>query len=145
MRETPPADASIRAATPDDIPSVLGLWDRGRSVAASLPDTAESVVRLLERDGSTLLVAELRGMLVGALIAGWDGWRGSMYRLVVDAPHRRTGIASQLVVEGERRLRDRGARRISAIVSNSEESAIALWEAAGYQRDRAVERFVKNL
>ena len=140
-----PYETTIRAAALGDIAPVLDLWARARSLAASIPDDEAAVRALLDRDGCSLLVAERDGRLVGTLIAGWDGWRGSLYRLVVEAGSRRSGIASQLVAEGERLLRGRGARRISAIVGREEEAAIALWESAGYEHDRAVERFVKNL
>src|SRR5919202_2363545 len=82
----------VRAAGPDDAPAVLAMWARARSQNASTPDTAEAVDRLLATDPGALLVAERDGALVGALIAAWDGWRGNMYRLAVDAGHRRLGV-----------------------------------------------------
>ena len=145
MSESPSDETTIRVAGVDDAATVLELWTCARSLAASLPDDEESVRTLLGRDSSSLLVAERGGRLVGTLIAGWDGWRGGMYRLVVEPDSRRAGIASRLVAEGERLLRERGARRISAIVGREEDGAIALWESAGYEHDGAVERFVKNL
>ena len=138
----------VRAAGPADIPAVLALWARARSLAASTPDTPETVRRLLERDPGALLVAETSGAgaaLVGALIAAWDGWRGSMYRLAVDPPHRRQGIALALVRAGERRLRAQGAKRVTALVAHEEADAVGLWAAAGYARDEAIVRFVRNL
>jgi ribosomal protein S18 acetylase RimI-like enzyme len=145
MGRAPTSEATIRAATAEDVPSVLELWARGRSLAASLPDDAHSVQRLLERDRSSLLVAELDDRVVGALIAAWDGWRGNMYRLTVEQRHRRSGIGSLLIEAGERLLRKRGARRVSAIVGAGEEAAKALWDSAGYEHDPEVVRFVKNL
>jgi hypothetical protein len=41
------------------------------------------VERLLEDGDGALLVAEADGRVVGAIVAGWDGWRGNMYRLAV--------------------------------------------------------------
>src|SRR3954468_17912983 len=140
-----PDETAIRVGDVVDVASVLELWGNARSLAASLPDDEAGVRALLERDACSLLVAERGGGLVGTLIAGWDGWRGSMYRLVVAPDSRRSGIALRLVAAGERLLRARGARRISAIVGRDEEAAIALWQAAGYEHDVAVERFVKNI
>jgi ribosomal protein S18 acetylase RimI-like enzyme len=145
MGAAPPSGATIRVAVADDIAAVLRLWLSARSLAASLPDDEESVQTLLRRDSSALLVAERDRRLIGALIAAWDGWRGSMYRLAVEPEHLRDGIASQLVAEGEQLLRERGARRISAIVGETEAAATALWRSAGYELDDNVSRFVKNL
>jgi ribosomal protein S18 acetylase RimI-like enzyme len=135
-----------RAAGRGDIPAVLALWERARSAAAVTPDTPEDVARLLETGPGSLIVAERPdSAIVGALIAGWDGWRGSMYRLAVDPAHRRQGIALMLVRAGERQLAARGARRVSALVAHEEPDAIGLWAAAGYARDADIARFVRNL
>ena len=75
------ASTDVRAARLDDIDGVLAVWDVARSAAAVTPDTRESVTRVIER--GTLFVAEHERRIVGALVAGWDGWRGNMYRLAV--------------------------------------------------------------
>src|SRR4051794_18816618 len=86
----PPA---IRPATAADIPDVLELWSQARSPNASTPDTPESLEALLGASPGALLVAEEpEDNIVGALIAGWDGWRGNMYRLAVHPERRRQGI-----------------------------------------------------
>ena len=109
------------------------------------PDDPEVVERLLERDPGALLVAEAGGQVVGVLIAGWDGWRGNVYRLAVLPSHRRQGIARQLVEAGHERLRAQGAHRVTALVGGEEGAAHRLWRAVGYQRDEFVHRFVRNL
>jgi ribosomal protein S18 acetylase RimI-like enzyme len=68
-----------------------------------------------------------------------------MYRLAVDPGHRRRGIALMLVRAGEQRLRERGAKRVTALVAHDELEAVGLWVAAGYGRDAAIARFVRNL
>ena len=137
--------ATIRAATAADIDAVLSVWAEARSAAARTPDDPRAIEQLLERDPGGLLVAESDGQVVGALIAGWDGWRGNVYRLAVLPSHRRQGIARQLADAGHERLRAQGARRITALVGGEEGAAHALWRAVGYQRDEFVHRFVRNL
>jgi ribosomal protein S18 acetylase RimI-like enzyme len=82
---------------------------------------------------------------VAALIAGWDGWRGNMYRLAVREGQRRKGIRLALTRAGEEYLRGRGVGRITALVAFDDEEAGAFWEAAGYPRDREIGRRVRNL
>ena len=137
--------AEIRAATVADVDAVLGVWAEARSVAARTPDDPEAVKQLLERDPGALLVAEAAGQVVGVLIAGWDGWRGNVYRLAVLPSHRRQGIARDLVDAGHERLRAQGAHRVTALVGGEEGAAHRLWRALGYQRDEFVHRFVRNL
>jgi len=107
-------------------------------------DTPEGLAALLETDRQALLVAESERRLVGSLIAAWDGWRGSFYRLAVHPSRRREGIATALLREGERRLRERGAVRLTAIVAEDEPLAFEFWEAAGYERQPNRVRFLRH-
>ena len=83
--------------------------------------------------------------MIGSLIAAWDGWRGSFYRLAVDPAWRRRGIATALVRRGEERLRDLGAERLTAIAVGSDSEANGLWLSVGYQRQSDRARFVRML
>jgi ribosomal protein S18 acetylase RimI-like enzyme len=134
---------TIRSAGERDIASVLDLWVVAGSVP-SVSDSPEGLARLLDADPRALLVAELDGVLVGSLIAAWDGWRGSLYRLAVSPEHQRRGLATMLLREGERRLRERGAVRLTAIVAADEADAMAFWQAAGYERQQHRARFVRH-
>jgi ribosomal protein S18 acetylase RimI-like enzyme len=135
----------IRPATREDVPAVLTLWGVARTAAAVTEDTPEAVVALVEHDPGSLLVAEVDGAVVGALVAAWDGWRGNVYRLAVLPEHRRRGIGRALAQEGHRRLRERGARRVTALLGAEDERAAAFWLDAGYENDVNVRRFVRNL
>lgn len=135
---------TIDLATPDDIPGVLQLW-RAAEVIPGVTDDSAALELLLRHDREALLVARADGAVVGALIAAWDGWRGNMYRLAVHPDHRGQGLARALVVEGERRLRARGARRITALVVGDDDPAVATWRALGYEHDARMARYVKTL
>ena len=136
---------TIRAARVDDIPQVLSLWTAERSSVAVMPDTREALTRLLRADRHALFVAEAAGRIVGTLIDATDGWRGNMYRLVVDPDWRRRGIARNLVLAGEERFRQLGIPRVTALVGLDEIGAGELWKAMSYKHDPAVGRFVRNL
>lgn len=138
-------NVEVRAATDADIDAVLAVWAEARSRAAQTPDDPAVVQQLLDRDPGALLVADSDGEVIGVLIAGWDGWRGNVYRLAVLPSHRREGIARELVDAGHERLRAQGARRVTALVGGEEGAAHRLWRALGYQRDEFVHRFVRNL
>jgi ribosomal protein S18 acetylase RimI-like enzyme len=156
----------VRRGTGRDIDAVLELWGSARSPHASTPDHREALEALVNgpvhpRDipdvdphmrgptGDTsraaLFVAEAEGRLVGAVIAGWDGWRGNLYRLAVGDRHRREGIGLQLTRAAEDHLRACGARRITALVADDDGAAGAFWDAAGYPRESGMGRRVRNL
>jgi ribosomal protein S18 acetylase RimI-like enzyme len=137
---------TIRAATTGDIDSVLQLWATARSANASTPDTPEALQALMNTSPGALLIAQDETKaVVGVIVAGWDGWRGNMYRLAVHPDHRRRGIALQLVEAAEHHLETKGARRITALVAHEELEAVGLWTRAGYLRDTTIARFVKSL
>jgi ribosomal protein S18 acetylase RimI-like enzyme len=137
------ARVSIRPATPGELEEVLALWREAEAVPGHT-DRADALRRLLDTSTDGLLVAELDGRIVGTVIATWDGWRAGLYRLAVLPSERRRGVARALIGEGERRLREKGAARISVLAIASSE-APEIWRAAGYDHDGRVRRFVKNL
>ncbi len=136
---------TIRNADVHDIADVLDLWAAAGSVPTVGDDSPDGLARLLDTDPQALLVAEFEDTLAGSLIAAWDGWRGSFYRLAVALEHRRKGFATMLLEEGERHLRERGAIRLTAIVADDEDGAMAFWRAAGYERQEHRARFVRHL
>jgi ribosomal protein S18 acetylase RimI-like enzyme len=134
--------STIRLAEPHQAPALLDLWQAAGS-SPSNTDNVGYVAAAIEWSGSSVLVAEAGGRIVGSLIAAWDGWRGNMYRLAVLPEQRRSGIATALVREGERRLCERGARRLSAIVLVDDPGAVEFWEQAGYAFQSEAGRFTK--
>jgi ribosomal protein S18 acetylase RimI-like enzyme len=144
------SDLPIRAGGEGDLEAVLWLWHRSCALP-TVTDDLQSLRALLIADAGALLVAEApaaaasgREKVVGSLIAAWNGWRGSFYRLAVHPDHRWRGLGRRLVREGEKRLREKGAGRLDAIVAADEGAATGFWEALGYERQRDRVRFVRN-
>ncbi len=135
----------MRRCRREDLAAVLELWADARSPHATSVDRREDLERLLEDPAAALLVAEDAGRVIGAVIAGWDGWRGNLYRLSVDCRHRRRGVALRLVRAAEDNLRSRGGRRVTALVAHDDQPAGAFWDAAEYPRDTVIGRRVRNL
>ncbi len=136
-------ETSFRVAAISDVPAVLALWREADAEPTHTDDDA-SLHRLIARDDAALVVAEHDSRVVGSVIAGWDGWRGSVYRLAVAPEHRRRGLATRLVGEAEKRLVEAGAVRLQAIVVDSDEQALGFWTAIGWERQTARARFVKG-
>lgn len=124
---------------------MLSLWSAAGS-AETVTDTRDGVLSLLDVDPEALLVVESDvGKIVGSLIAAWDGWRGSFYRLAVHPDQRRQGMATALLREGERHLQARDAARFTAIVTDDDPDAMSFWTATGYEQQQNRARFVRNL
>jgi ribosomal protein S18 acetylase RimI-like enzyme len=133
----------IRDGGTPDVEALLLLW-READVVPRHTDTAESVGALLTHDPGALIVAEDDHHIVGSVIAGWDGWRGSVYRLAVASSHRRMGLGRRLVRQAEVRFSDLGAHRLQAIVLETSPVATAFWAASGWEQQVGRLRFVKG-
>ena len=134
---------NLRDATAVDIDAVLQLW-RDADAEPTHTDDATSVARLLHHDPGALIVAVDGARIVGSVIAGWDGWRGSIYRLAVRPDHRRGALGKRLLDAAEARLRRLEAVRLQAIVVETDAQAMAFWRASGWEEQTERVRFVNG-
>jgi ribosomal protein S18 acetylase RimI-like enzyme len=134
---------TIRTAVVADLPLVLRLW-RVADAEPTHTDDLASLTQLVAHDAGALLVADEGGQLVGSVIAGWDGWRGSIYRLAVASDRRREGLGRSLLAAAEERLLAVGAVRTQAIVVESDARAVGFWCTSGWEQQADRLRFVKG-
>lgn len=138
---------TIRPCRPEEGAAVLSLWQE-EGVTPSPTDDLDGVRRLMAAPHARLLVAVADGLVVGAVIGAWDGWRGNVYRLAVRPEYRRRGIGRALVRAADEFLTGAGARRVSALVDHGHPWAVAFWDslrAIGYERDPTMARYVRAL
>ncbi|NUK07698.1 GNAT family N-acetyltransferase [Streptomyces lunaelactis] len=135
-------DLHIRPAAADEAKTILAFWKEAAE-GTSITDDVDGVARLITRDPEALILAESEGRVVGSVIAGYDGWRCSLYRLAVLPSHRRQGISTALLEAAEKRFLAVGGRRGDAMVLEANERAQHAWAAAGYRREDHWRRWVK--
>jgi ribosomal protein S18 acetylase RimI-like enzyme len=131
---------AIRPAGASDLPAVLALW-RLAGAEPGHTDNIESLSTLIAHDPEALLVAADSEGIVGSVIAAWDGWRGTVYRLAVAPSHRRRGIGTELVRTAVARLRAVGAVRLQAIVVETDARAAGFWRASDWAEQVSRLRF----
>jgi ribosomal protein S18 acetylase RimI-like enzyme len=135
---------SFRDCRTDDVESVLKLW-RQADATPSVTDNADDLRRVVANGLTHVLVAEVKGQIVGSIIGAFDGWRGNLYRMAVHPNYRRRGIARALVAEVEKRLARQGAKRTTALVEKDHPWATRFWQAVGYGLDSRIVRHVRSL
>jgi GNAT superfamily N-acetyltransferase len=135
---------TLRLAGAGDIAGLLQLWADAEA-EPTVTDDVQALSALLAFNPQSVLLAVHGDVIVGSLIIGWDGWRGTFYRLAVAPAHRRKGAARRLVAEGEAQLLRVGARRLSVIAVAGDPRAAPFWTAVGYVTQAGRQRLVKNV
>lgn len=134
---------SYRPCRTEDIGRVLELWKIGARGGST--NTAGALERRLTRDCELFLLAWEGDALVGTLMGAWDGWRASMYRLVVHPDYRRLGIAAELLQRVEEMLRAMGPTRVYANTLKENPEAMSFWAAPGYAPNSEIDPLAKTL
>jgi len=136
---------TTRAATKEDAADVVLFWSSSAVGGHRPSDTVAGVSSVIARDPEALILAVDGGVIVGSLIAGWDGWRCHLYRLAVAPSHRRRRIGTLLITAAEDRFRSLGGIRADAMVLSDNDLGRAAWHAAGYTEEDDNSRWVKRL
>ena len=93
----------IRVFRQEDFEEVITLWERCE-LLRPWNDPEMDIERKINHDVSLFLVAEVNGEVVGTVMGGYDGHRGSAYYLGVHPEFRGRGIANALLSRLEKKL-----------------------------------------
>ena len=116
-----------------------------RGVNLGRSDTLEEIQKKIAHGPDLFLVAEENGQIVGTVIGGFDGRRGLIYHLAVDASFRGQGIGSRLMDEIESRLREKGCIRCYLLVVTDNDEAMRYYEKRGWEHMTWVRPYGKDL
>jgi ribosomal protein S18 acetylase RimI-like enzyme len=123
----------IRPFMEADCGALEALW--ARVFPDDPPRNAPALVIARKRkvQPDLLLVAEVGGVLVGAVIAGYDGVRGWIYHLAVSPESRRRGVATALVRKAEEALAELGCPKVNLQVRASNAAVVPFYRKLGYE------------
>lgn len=122
----------IRVFRQDDFEEVITLWERC-DLLRPWNDPEMDIERKLNHDPDLFLVAEVGGEVVGSVMGGYDGHRGSAYYLGVHPDYRGRGIANALISRLEKKLLARGCPKIQLMVREDNDTVIEMYEKLGYE------------
>ena len=80
-----------------------------------------------------LIVAVENNMVIGSMMAGYDGHRGWLNSVAVLKSRRRRGVGSALVFEAEKRLRSLGCMKINLQIRMSNTAVAEFYRRLGYR------------
>ncbi len=130
---------------PNDYDGALRLWG-GMEVGVKVgrSDTPEEIQKKLQRDPDLFLVAEIDSQIVGTIIGGYDGRRGMIYHLAVQADMREQGIGTLLLEEVERRLQSKGCRKCYLLITAENTGAAQFYEQRSWTEMKNDRIFAKE-
>ena len=121
---------------PGHFAGVAALW------RACFPDDpprnrAENAIpaKLAQDDGLLFVAEGSEGEVIGTVMAGYDGHRGWLYAVAVDAARRQGGLGRALVEHACAALAERGCCKVNLQVRDGNESAAAFYEGLGFSRE----------
>ncbi|WP_297081329.1 GNAT family acetyltransferase [uncultured Demequina sp.] len=133
------AGIAIRRYGPGDADAVVALWE------TCFPDDPPRnapravIARKVDRDPDLFWVAvDSAGDVAGAVLAGYDGYRGWLYHLAVAPDRRREGIATALVDAAVEALSGLGCVKVNLQVRESNAAVVAFYASLGWTEDATV-------
>ena len=127
----------IRPFHAADEAAVIALWERCK-LTRPWNDPMKDVSRKLGVQRELFLVGVEAGVIVAAVMAGYDGHRGSVNYLAVDPQHRRRGHGAALMRRVEEILKERGCPKVNLAVRTANAEVIAFYRKLGYAPDDVV-------
>jgi ribosomal protein S18 acetylase RimI-like enzyme len=122
----------IRPFRTEDTEEVVALW-REAGLTRPWNDPHRDIERKLAVQPELFLVADDGGVVVGTVMAGYDGHRGWLYYLASAPARRGEGIARRLVEEAEARLLAMGCPKVQLMVRPENHAARSFYDALGYE------------
>ena len=124
----------VREFRERDREPVTELW-RESGLVRPWNDPNLDIDRKLAVDDGMFFVADLDELIVGTLMAGYDGHRGWINYLAVDPQYRSEGVGRLLMESAEQRLDDLGCAKINLQVRADNVAAIGFYERLGFSVD----------
>jgi ribosomal protein S18 acetylase RimI-like enzyme len=128
-----PGKLIFRPMTVKDYEAACQLWKKSSGIGLrSLDDSKEGIRKFLERNPNTCFAAENAGELIGVILCGHDGRRGTIYHLAVEVSNRRKAVGQTLVGLATEALRVQNIHKVSLVVFASNKEARTFWTSIGF-------------
>lgn len=108
------------------------LWSEAFAHDAPRNRAAAAIAEKRGARPELMLVAEEGGRVIGSVMAGYDGYRGWLYRVAVLQSHQRRGVGAALVREAEARLSALGCSKINLQIRGGNDAVAGFYRRLGY-------------
>ena len=129
-----PEGFHIRPFRLEDEDVVIALW-KSCGLVVSHNNPRKDIRRKLAVNPEWFLVGEKDDLVVATCMAGYEGHRGWINYLAVAPDAQRQRIASRMMAEAERLLRQAGCPKINLQIRSTNLQVIEFYQALGFKID----------
>jgi ribosomal protein S18 acetylase RimI-like enzyme len=122
----------IRRLVSEDYSFLLELWEKAEFFIGK-SDTEEEYIRFIKFNPETSLGIIVEEKMIGAVLGGFDGRRGTIHHLVVDEKYQQNGYGEILMTELIKRFRDMNVVKVSLWVKSDNSKVISFYENIGFE------------
>ena len=127
---------------------VVALWEIVFGYEAAHNKPALVIDKKVSFGDALFFVALVGDVVIGTVMAGYDGHRGWIYSVAVSPAHRRQGVGAQLVRFAERVLTSKGCVKVNLQIVEENKGVTAFYGVLGYAVEKRVsmgKRFHENI
>lgn len=134
----------IRPYLEDDKENVISLW-KSCNLIREWNKPGLDIERKSFSSKDFFLVIEKDNKIIASIMIGYDGHRGVLNYLAVDAKFRNQGLGSRLVKLAEDKLKDLGCPKINLLVRVTNIEVKEFYKKLGFEMQEDVVIFGKRL
>lgn len=136
----------IREMVFEEYPAVIELWrECGLPYKPNGRDHPDSIMKEMNGDQNSFLVAEIRGEIVGSVLVTHDGRKGWINRLSVYQNYRNMGIARALISEAEKWFLEQGIGIFACFIEGDNPVSKKVFERLGYIEFEGITYYSKRV
>jgi ribosomal protein S18 acetylase RimI-like enzyme len=128
----------IRPYRLEDESEVIALWERCE-LTRPWNDPKQDIARKMQVNPELFLVAMIETRVIGTVMAGYEGHRGSINYLAVDGRYRRKGLGRELVCRAERLMVTLGCPKINLQIRLENKEVVQFYAAMGYHTFQVID------
>jgi len=124
---------------------LIELWEKAGLPYRSLGrDSKENISKQIEQPNISFLFVESEEKIVGSIIISHDGRKGWINRVAILQEYRKLGIASLLINDAEKRLKEIGIDIVACLIEDWNIQSLKLFDKLRYIRHPDIIYFTKR-
>ena len=131
------SNITIRPYSETDLNSIVSLWEICE-LSRPWNDPIKDIERKLTVQRDLFLILEKDGEILGSVMGGYDGHRGSVNYLGIHPDHKNKGLGKLLMNRIEEELIKIGCPKINLMVRNSNLDVQEFYRVIGYEEQEVV-------